>query len=276
MLKPVSTKNFLQTFLWSILIVGTFAILATIEQANKLEIIFWRSRWVLIVGVFAFVSLTSLILIFSPLLDRIAKKIDNLENRSPRSTLGIGLMLFGFFLVWAFRLYIFGNTLPQVQPIFWIFLWASLLQVLGLKLIKPAMRWHIGFAIILLLQGFIFQTIGIFRIVSADPFSIGYSEAGRFYYASLFLSESLYGVQLPLPFLHPSRYLLLSIPYLIEDLPLWIHRLWQALLWFGLTLASSFLLARRFRFNKLLTLGITVWTFLYFFKVQFITTSKFV
>ncbi|HCR72266.1 MAG TPA: hypothetical protein DIW23_12535, partial [Anaerolineae bacterium] len=65
MLKPASTKFFLQTFLWSVLFVGILAIPATIAQADKLEIIFWRSRWVLIVGVFALVSLMSLILIFS-------------------------------------------------------------------------------------------------------------------------------------------------------------------------------------------------------------------
>lgn len=266
MLKPVSTKNFLQLYLWAIAVIGLLAIPIVIEQANKLEVIFWRSRWVFIVGAFAFVSLISLILIFSTLLSHIAQKIDDLEKTPPRPTLGVGLMLFGFFLVWAFRLYIFGNTLPQVQPIFWIFLWASLLQVFGLKLIKPAIAWHVGFAIILLLQGFIFQTVGIFRIVSADPFSIGYSEAGRFYYASLYFSESLYGTQLPLPFLHPSRYLLLSIPYLIDDLPLWGHRLWQALLWFGLTLTSSFLLVRRFKFNKWTTVCLTAWVFLYFFQ----------
>ena len=266
MLKPVSTNFFLQAWLWSIFVAGLLAIPATLEQANKLEIIFWSSRWVFIVGTFAFVSLISLGLIFSPFLTRIAQKIDDLEKAPPRAALGVGLMLFSFFLVWAFRLYIFGNTLPQVQPIFWIFLWASLLQVFGLKLIKPAMQWHIGFAVILLLQGFIFQTVGIFRIVSADPFSIGYSEAGRFYYASLYFSETLYGLQLPLPFLHPSRYLLLSIPYLINDLPLWAHRLWQALLWFGLTLTASFLLIRRFKFNKWMTVCLTAWAFLYFFQ----------
>jgi hypothetical protein len=266
MFNPPSIKIFLQTFLWSVLLVGILAIPATITQADKLEIIFWRSRWVLIVGAFALVSLISLILIFSPLLNRIANKLDNLENQPPRSTLGVGLMLFGFLLVWIFRLYIFGNTLPQVQPIFWIFLWASLLQLIGLKLIKPSIQWHIGFAIILLFQGFIFQTLGLFKIVSADPFSIGYSEAGRFYYASLFFSESLYGTKFPLPFLHPSRYLLLSIPYLIDDLPLWVHRFWQALLWFGLTLTASFFLIRRFKLNKWMTLLATIWLFLYFFQ----------
>jgi hypothetical protein len=266
MFKPASTKFFLQTFLWSVLFVGILAISATIAQADKLEVIFWRSRWVFMVGAFALVSLISLILIFSSLLNRIADKLDDLENQPPRSTLGLGLMLFGFLLVWIFRLHIFGNTLPQVQPIFWIFLWASLLQLIGLKLIKPSVRWHIGFAIILLFQGFIFQTLGIFRIVSADPFSIGYSEAGRFYYASLFFSDSLYGTQLPLPFLHPSRYLLLSIPYLVEGLPLWAHRFWQSLLWFGSTLSASLLLIRRFKFNKWMTTSLIAWAFLYFFQ----------
>jgi hypothetical protein len=152
------------------------------------------------------------------------------------------------------------------MPILWVFLWASFLQTIGLKIIKPTLQWHVAFASILLIQGFIYQTIGLFRIVSNDPFSVGYSEAGRFYYASLFFSKSLYDIKLPLPFLHPSRYLLLSIPFLINDSQLWMHRFWQSFLWFGLTLLSSFYLARRFNFNKWLTVLVTAWAFLYFLQ----------
>jgi hypothetical protein len=45
--------------------------------------------------------------------------------------------------------------------------------------------------------------------------------------------------------LHPSRYLLQSLPFLFGTLPLWVHRLWQVLLWVGVTLGFSATLARR-------------------------------
>jgi hypothetical protein len=73
-------------------------------------------------------------------------------------------------------------------------------------------------------------------------------------------------MKLPLPFLHPSRYLLLSIPFLADSLPFWFHRFWQALLWFGLTLGASLSLARFARVNGWMKIFITVWAFLFFLQ----------
>jgi hypothetical protein len=265
-IESVSPKKFLQVWLWAIIIVGALAISPTIQQANELEVVFWRSKRFAIIYLFAFASLGGLWLLRSSFLNRITQKMDELGKKPFHSMIGFAFILFGFSLVWVMRLYIFGDILPQALPIFWVFLWASLLQTIGVKIIKPNIQWHVAFAIILLAQGFIYQTIGLFRIVSNDPFSIGYSEAGRFYYASLFFSESLYGIKLPLPFLHPSRYLLLSLPFLIDDSQLWMHRFWQSLLWFGLTLLASFYLVRRFNFGKWLTACVTAWAFLYFLQ----------
>jgi hypothetical protein len=264
-IKTVSTKKFLQVWLWAIIITGILAISPAIQQANELEVIFWRSKRFAIIYLFAFSAIIGLWLLRSSCLHRITQKIDAFEKKL-HPIIGYIFILFGFSSVWITRLYIFENFLPQTMPILWVFLWASFLQTMGLKIIKPKIQWHVAFAILLLIQGFIYQTIGLFRIVSNDPFSVGYSEAGRFYYASLFFSESLYGIKLALPFLHPSRYLLLSIPFLIDDVPLWMLRFWQSFLWFGLTLLSSFYLARRFNFSKWLTVLVTAWAFLFFLQ----------
>ncbi len=100
------------------------------------------------------------------------------------------------------------------------------------------------------------------------PLSLnGYSEASRYYLASLFFSKSVYGFRTALPVLHTSRYLLQSIPFIIPSLPIWVHRLWQVLLWMGFTGAGAALLARRLRLShKLLTLLVTAWAFLFFFQ----------
>lgn len=78
--------------------------------------------------------------------------------------------------------------------------------------------------------------------VSSYPFSLGWSEISRYYYASLFFAEKLYGRPLPLSVLHPTRYLMQSLPFLLNDSPLWLHRLWQVVLWVGTTGLASWLL----------------------------------
>lgn len=267
-MEAVSSKKFLQAWVWALVIVSILAIPQTIQRTYELEIILLRSKWIGFVGIFALTAFAGVWLLRSSILDRIASDLSELGSQpKPFLTpIGILLILTGFFSVWFIRLYVFGSILPQVMPILWIFLWASLAQVIGLKLIRKSLGWQVAFAIVLLAQGGIYQTYGIFSITSSDPFSMGYSEAGRHYYASLFFAEPLYGMKLPLPFLHPSRYLLLSIPFLVDGLPLWVHRFWQAFLWFGLTLAASLLLARRMRLARGLTILVTAWVFLFFLQ----------
>jgi hypothetical protein len=55
--------------------------------------------------------------------------------------------------------------------------------------------------------------------VSAYPFTLGWSETSRYYYASLYFSERVYGEAVPPTVLHPSRYLMQSIPFLIPNSP---------------------------------------------------------
>ncbi len=265
-METVSAKKFLQSWLWAQTAVSLLAIPQTMQRTVELEIILLRSKWVGLVGVFALTAVFALWLSFSPLLNRIA---DFFEKPRPATSLRITcyvlLILFSFFFVWLVRLYVFGSILPHVMPILWVFMWASLVQTLLLKQLGK-MGWAAAFAIVVLAQGMIYQTWGIFSAASANPFSMGYSEAGRHYYASLFFSKKLYGMDLALPFLHPSRYMLLSIPFLIDGIPLWLHRFWQAFLWFGLTLASAFLLARRMKQSAGLTILITAWAFLFFLQ----------
>jgi hypothetical protein len=46
--------------------------------------------------------------------------------------------------------------------------------------------------------------------ISTYPFSLDWSEASRYYYASLFFSRQIYGIAVPSSVLHPTRYLLQS------------------------------------------------------------------
>ncbi len=103
--------------------------------------------------------------------------------------------------------------------------------------------------------------------ISADPFSLGWSEASRYYYASLFFGPKLYGAWFPLPILHPTRYLLQALPFIFTGAPIWVHRLWQSILWLGLTYAGAWALARRIAWRRSsLTLWVTLWLGLFFFQ----------
>jgi len=104
--------------------------------------------------------------------------------------------------------------------------------------------------------------------VSAFPFSLGYSEGSRYYFASLFFGERIYGVSsLGWPVLHPSRYILQALPFLFREIPIEIHRLWQVLLWIGMTVAAATLLTKRLSitdpFKRVLWI---TWAFLFMFQ----------
>lgn len=103
---------------------------------------------------------------------------------------------------------------------------------------------------VLLAASLLFFTLGLKMAsfatdISTYPFSLGWSEGSRYYYASLFFSEGIYGISIPPSVLHPTRYLMQSAPFLIHDTPIWVHRLWQVVLWIVSTLTTAFLLARR-------------------------------
>ena len=103
--------------------------------------------------------------------------------------------------------------------------------------------------------------------VQTYPLTMGWSETTWLYDASLFFSQRIYGFKVPLSTLHPSRYLLQSVPYLIPGLALWVHRLWQVLLWIGLSLAGGLALTKRINpKNRWVALGIVAWFTLFTFQ----------
>jgi hypothetical protein len=264
-MKPISSKIFWQIFITSIILAGGLAIYQTAQQISSLGIILWRSKWIFLPGGFALNIVVGVFILLQLSRDGGDRWVKRLEFDKTNKRLGLILIVAGFSLVWVFRLSLFGDTLPQFAPIFWVFLWASLVQALGLKLLIGT-KWHFAFALVVLVQGVIYQVYGSLTIVSMYPFSIGYSEASRHYYASMFHAKSLYGLDLPFPFLHPTRYMLMSLPFLVKGLPLWFHRLWQSLLWIVLTGTSSILLARRLRLKGWMYFLVAAWAYIYFLQ----------
>jgi hypothetical protein len=103
--------------------------------------------------------------------------------------------------------------------------------------------------------------------VSNYPFSLGWSEASRYYLASTFFAEHIYGHDLPWVTMHLTRYLMQAFPFLIPGSPIWVHRLWQVILRFVTPYLTGYLMARYFKISPPKVFGAFVaWAGLYFFQ----------
>lgn len=180
--------------------------------------------------------------------------------------LGLCLMLLPVPLFLYARADFFGRGLEAFFRLLWLFWWLALIQAFGLKLIS-GLDWPRAFAAVLLLDGATAKLSTLGAAVSDYPFSMGWSEASRYYYASLVFAKSIYGESLPLSVMHGTRYFLQAIPYFFGSPPLWAARLWQALLWIGLTLGASVSMVRRLKISRRLDVVLLVsWLFLFFFQ----------
>jgi hypothetical protein len=92
----------------------------------------------------------------------------------------------------------------------------------------------------------IYIVVSLLPEISTYPLTLGWSETSRYYNASLFFSQRIYGISTPPTVLHPSRYLMQAVPFLFPDSPLWLHRAWQVFLWLAAPLLTAIILVRRF------------------------------
>ena len=126
------------------------------------------------------------------------------------------------------------------------FLFAFIIAAL-LKNIHKETPFNTIFFASLLAVGFCYQCGTYINSVSSNPFTLSWSEGSRYYYASLVVAQKLYGQNIPLSFLHPSRYLVLSVPFLLRQDSIFIHRAWQVFLWITTTLVCMITLVKRLR-----------------------------
>jgi len=126
---------------------------------------------------------------------------------------------------------------------------------------------YLNFAVILLAFGVLYRSLAFLNEIQNSPFSLGWSEGSRYYNASLFASRQVYGEKLPWPVLHPSRYLMQAVPFWFGIKSIVAHRVWQVLLWLGMTLWTAGVLAKRVKDGlKLPMVLVTLYFFLFFFQ----------
>lgn len=247
-MSATSPRSFWQTVLAVSVLLTLPAFYQTLAQINLLEIDAWHSRWTFLLAAYVLnlaLGLGFLYLIGSGRANSVLALLEAGPASLPRPV-GILIFLLGLAGFPATRLFVLGSLLPQLFPSLWLFWWFSLLQAAGIRVLTRH-AWPAATSFAILFQGLLFISYGFLWVVTDYPFSIGYSEGSRFYYASLLFGKSIYGIGPPLSFLHPTRYMLMSLPFLLKGLPLWAHRLWQALLWIGTGGLASLALVRRIK-----------------------------
>jgi hypothetical protein len=113
----------------------------------------------------------------------------------------------------------------------------------------------------------IFEILILLPGISTHPFTLTWSEGSAYYYASLFFSERIYGLKANLPLINPTRHMLLAIPFLFGNLPIWVHRLWEVMLWLLISGIAIALIVRRLEIqDKFIRWIYIAWVFIYLFQ----------
>lgn len=280
-------KQFWITNFGLTIIVNLVVLFASIQRWTELKIILWRSVWIIPLLVYLTVislCLIGIYLIVKPpkvliqAVDRLSSQISKFTNRKiVRFVAGLIAMVL-LFLIPAVKIQLrVGETIKNstidpelVTILFYWFLWWVLWAGVWLTKIATGQNWGFSFAIFCLSAGIGYELFNRFRDVNSYPFSLGWSEASRYYYGSLVFAEKLYGLKLPLSILHPSRYLLQSIPFLWDDTNILTHRAWQFFLWAGLLFFTSLILVQKLlreKFSVLFRGILTYFIFLFFLKI---------
>ena len=210
-------------------------------------------RWLIFILLFGFLFLLVTVILagFSSENLRIVHFFNRLQGYLKRNT-WVSYPFIGLFIL-LFTFVILGSLNQSFQGFFSRLFLFWFLGIGAAFLIKPLTSMKscwLAIAISLMSITLIYRLALFTQDISTYPFSLGWSEVSRYYYASLFFSKRLYGFRISPSVLHPTRYLMQSIPFLFSKLPLWFHRLWQVMLWLVFTFWAAIALGRRLSIRK--------------------------
>ena len=233
-------------------------------QANSMGVLFLSRRWTGILAltmITAGISLGLFILTWTGWWYRVDQFFQEVFRKL--AVLKWGNLILFLFSIAAFSWlllgslgYLFENYYVRLS-IFWmvVLVGAGLIKaylMTNARMMEKTEDTGLFWTIIasLILTGFGYQLAVMVPQISAYPFSMGWSETSRYYYASLFFAKNIYGMELTPSVLHPSRYLMQSIPFIVTGLPLWFHRFWQVFIWVFAAILTTYLLSRRLRLTS--------------------------
>ena len=176
------------------------------------------------------------------------------------------LNLIGFLLSAALLLLLFlgpwRESFQSISARFLVLWFTSLLGAFFLSAGENEPRQLLYLLFSLILFTCLYNLTSYLFMLSATPFSIGWSEATRYYHASLLLSERYYGLSLPPFYQDLSRYVVEVIPLLLPNPSLILQRIWEYALRFLMPALTVALLLRRLtvtKHNRILWLAIFLW-----------------
>jgi hypothetical protein len=263
-------RGLAQVYFGLLIVLGGLMLRVTLESARALGVDIIRSNWLLLI----LLQVGALALAVGGLAVGFNRRWDAAAGwlMSPAPTHafvrlgGVVLLVASFAFILLARQFFAGYFIDLHIPTLWLAGWGSLLGAAGLRLLTRQ-PWAFALAGMLLLVGVLAKVVSLSTAISDSPFSLGWSEASRFYYASLFFAEKLYGEPLPLSILHPTRYFLQSFPFIFDDLPILAHRAWQVFLWVVLTACAAWSLVRRLEVRPVFAAWLAgAWFFLYLFQ----------
>ena len=170
------------------------------------------------------------------------------------------LVLFPVFVFAQLETYLFASVWPRAWLAWHVLV--LLVPLLSTTLSERSTGFLALFAALLVGTS---HWLGVFaQDISTYPFSLHWSEVSRYFYASLFFAERLYGADFNPTVLHPSRYMMQAVPFLVDGVPLWGHRVWQVFLWVGTNALTAYLLAKRLMLDsREIRWGVGLWAFLF-------------
>jgi hypothetical protein len=279
-----ASRSFWLTIIALTFVINVAAAWSSYSRWNELGVDLFRSVWGILAAVYlgllvACVWLLILVLRFDPPRFDLSSRFKFLESDSVQVR-ALGWMAFlAILILIPYIKFTFQIGRDAQNPLrvdgalmsiiyYWMSWFALILAMIALK-VALSTSWQVGFISALVLLGVTYEVLLRLNAVTTYPLSMGWSEGSRYYYASLYFSKWIYGEAVPLPTLHPSRYLLQSIPFLIPGLDVTVHRFWQFLLWIGLTAGATITLAKRAfpaheKAAKWLFAG---WAFLFFLRL---------
>lgn len=192
----------------------------------------------------------------------------------PLTQLGRWNWLGFFFCVFLMLFAYMGPFRPLFTPFVnrYLFIWclslAAAYFLAGLPVFASVRRSNLVLFALLALA-FVYLGTAVLSRVSSEPFSLKWSEATRYYHASLLLSERYYGMSLPPFYQDLSRYILEAVPLLLPKPTILIQRIWEMYSAFCLTLVTVLLLLRRVgnpAGHRLLWFACLVWGMYYLYQ----------
>jgi hypothetical protein len=221
--------------------------------------------------VFGWVGLVFFVLGMVVLMTRFTESFLNVATKkinSPtwlRWAAGVGTALlaavYPMLMFGEFKRYFFLDWTRQAT-----FVWLAILASLFLAVLLRK-SWVGMMPLSAALLAVAYHLVTYFPDVSNYPFALGWSETTRYYLASTFFDKRIYGMDLPMVFRDFTRYLMQAVPFLIEDSPLWLHRVWQVVLRFTSTYLAGYVVARRYKVQGARWIALfSMWAGMYFFQ----------